>query len=535
MRITTNNKGRGRFNGWTVHVFSWVLALALCGGAYYILKRTDLFASGANATQTINHRSPNANKELKKAQSKRELPKKYAVRLVEESEEKAKTELFSQIRKFQEMSAKMRKRRDDMLTKIENRRLPAGAPSNANDTRIAREIRQVPAPNVENMSAREIYDLLREYEAEIQANHVAVSAAKQALSRGQSFPDVYRSLQSGSTKMPTYDELLAMQSRDGVINVGSTEDLNAYRDLLGNANRQAGLAVSRLSNLFGSGRNIARQNFADSKNRSVDGSWSGTGNPGDGSGNGNGNGNGNGQGGMGMGQGGNIGGDGGGEGEGDSGNDNDGVAKTPYSSYAGRKLNPAMVKAQALPGRRFSKDSAKKGWLYVNTWYMIGPWESYGRNDFSIVHPPEISIDFDAVYTDGQKGIVGVEETDSDPIKMVGRKVMLDGVLRWKFMQSESLHNVVPVTTGHSTYYAYTELYFEEATTMLVAIGTDDSGRVWINDKDVWQDSGTSWYNIDEHIAPFKFRQGWNKILVRLENGGGGPAGFSFLILPKKQ
>ena len=59
-------------------------------------------------------------------------------------------------------------------------------------------------------------------------------------------------------------------------------------------------------------------------------------------------------------------------------------------------------------------------------------------------------------------------------------------------MQSESMHNTVPVTTGHSTYYAYTELYFDEATTMLVAIGTDDSGRIWINGKDVWQDKGTS-------------------------------------------
>ena len=57
-------------------------------------------------------------------------------------------------------------------------------------------------------------------------------------------------------------------------------------------------------------------------------------------------------------------------------------------------------------------------------------------------------------------------------------------------MQSESMHNVPPVTTGHSTYYAYTELYFDEATTMLVAIGTDDSGRVWINGKDVWRDYG---------------------------------------------
>ena len=164
---------------------------------------------------------------------------------------------------------------------------------------------------------------------------------------------------------------------------------------------------------------------------------------------------------------------------------------------------------------------------------MTGPWESFGREDFSIVHPPEISVDFDAVYTDGQVG-TGVMETDSHPIKVIGEEVYLDGTLRWKFMQSESMHNTVPVTTGHSTYYAYTELYFDEATTMLVAIGTDDSGRVWINGEDVWRDYGTSWYNIDEHITPFQFRQGWNRILVRLENGGGGACGFSFLIIPQE-
>ncbi len=86
-------------------------------------------------------------------------------------------------------------------------------------------------------------------------------------------------------------------------------------------------------------------------------------------------------------------------------------------------------------------------------------------------------LTFDAVYTDGQVGM-GIAETDSDPLKVIGDEVQLDGTLRWKFMQSESMHNVPPVTTGHSTYYAYTELYFDEATTMLVAIGTDDSGRV---------------------------------------------------------
>ena len=290
------------------------------------------------------------------------------------------------------------------------------------------------------------------------------------------------------------------------LSVRSTADLNNYRGLLSQASRQAGLAGSRLESLFGLVRNVGK--------------------PGNAAGNGKGNGNG---GGAGGGTG-----DGGGGGDGGLGGVNyeNNEVMTPYSEYRGPRLNESMVKAQALPGRRFSKDAERKGWLYVNTWYMIGPWENYGRDDFAIIHQPEISVDFDAVYTDGQVG-VGIEETESDPIKMIGKEVKLDGTLRWKFMQSESMHNTVPVTTGHSTYYAYTELYFDEATTMLVAIGTDDSGRIWINGKDVWQDKGTSWYHIDEHIEPFTFQQGWNRVLLRLENGGGGAAGFSFLIIPQ--
>ena len=318
--------------------------------------------------------------------------------------------------------------------------------------------------------------------------------------------------------MPDFEELIAMQTggagweRSGRSNasaglsVRSTADLNNYRGLLSQASRQAGLAGSRLESLFGLVRNVGK--------------------PGNAAGNGKGNGNG---GGAGGGTG-----DGGGGGDGGLGGVNyeNNEVMTPYSKYRGPRLNESMVKAQALPGRRFSKDAERKGWLYVNTWYMIGPWENYGRDDFAIIHQPEISVDFDAVYTDGQVG-VGIEETESDPIKMIGKEVKLDGTLRWKFMQSESMHNTVPVTTGHSTYYAYTELYFDEATTMLVAIGTDDSGRIWINGKDVWQDKGTSWYHIDEHIEPFTFQQGWNRVLLRLENGGGGAAGFSFLIIPQ--
>lgn len=484
-------------------ILSWVIALACFIGGALSIWMMPAPEQGAVDLQEKKKQSPkNLSQKIKQEQSQRALPANYAEQLVKQSEVLVKKNLEAQLRKFQQMSEKMRQRRNELLDKVEARKLPRSAPADANDTSQARNIPQPGIPSA-NASVEDLYNLLREYESEIQKNHLAHSAAKRALSNGLSFPEVYMSMKEGTTRMPGYDELIRMQTKGGEwarsqqeyaggLEISNTADLNNYRGVLGQATRQAGLAGSRLENLFG-----------------IPGAGKPGGKPQGGPGGRNGGGNG----GMAV-------------------NFKNNSVQTPMSQYAGPRLNQEMVKAQALPGRRFSKSAERKGWLYINTWYMIGPWENYGRDDFSLVHPPEVSVDFDAVYTDGQVGM-GIVETDSHPLKMIGEKVALDGTLRWQFMQSESMHNTVPVTTGSSTYYAYTELYFEEATTMLVAIGTDDSGRVWINGKDVWRDTGTSWYHIDEHIAPFDFRQGWNRILLRLENGGGGAAGFSFLIVPQ--
>ncbi len=449
---------------------------------------------------------------LKQMQSHRPLPQEYSVKLIAQSEVLIRKNLLARLQSFQEMSRRMKEDRDSLLDTVECRPLLPASPKDANDTSEARALQDVMPPDLRaDMPVDVLYGFLCDYEAEIQRNHLTVSAARQALSKGLSFPEVYRAMKPGSTRMPSFDDLVRMQSPDtpwerdesgtaaASLSVKSTAELSRYRELLGQTVRQTGLAAARLASLFDGGRPAPQ----------MAGRSGGSGAQG--------------------GQGNNS-----GAGLGGSGDAPEAIPLTAWREYAGERLDKDMVKAQALPGRRFTRNAADRGWLYINTWYIIGPWENYGRDDFALVHPPELSIDLDAVYTDGQKG-VGIEETDSDPIKVAGPKVTLDGVLHWKFMQSESMHNTVPVTTDHSTYYAYTEVYFDEPASMLVAIGTDDGGRLRINGKDVWQDAGTSWYNIDEHIEPFEFRQGWNTILIRLENTGGSAAGFSFMIIPADQ
>jgi hypothetical protein len=67
-------------------------------------------------------------------------------------------------------------------------------------------------------------------------------------------------------------------------------------------------------------------------------------------------------------------------------------------------LDANRIKAQALPGRKFSRSSARTGWLFIDSWYVLGPFENHGRIDYTQRHPPETQVDLDAI-TSASKGV----------------------------------------------------------------------------------------------------------------------------------
>jgi hypothetical protein len=105
--------------------------------------------------------------------------------------------------------------------------------------------------------------------------------------------------------------------------------------------------------------------------------------------------------------------------------------------------------------------------------------------------------------------------------------------LKWKFVQSNQMKIKMPDEQSNSTYYCSTEVYFEEATEMLVAIASDDAARLWVNEKLVWEDRGWSAWDLSEGFRSILFKKGFNDVLVRLENF---PVlcEFSVLLCPSK-
>lgn len=166
-----------------------------------------------------------------------------------------------------------------------------------------------------------------------------------------------------------------------------------------------------------------------------------------------------------------------------------------------------------IPGRRVGSGDVtieagrRPEWLYVDSWYLIGPWPNAGRQHIDTKFPPETVVDLDAIYiTDANQPV------------------------RWKFYQSPSEFVVPPGIDEYQIFYAYTELWFDEAKDLWVAIGSDDQSRVWVEDQLIWKsrDEHKKW-NATEGFRKVHFKKGLNRVLVRLENGH-GKGGFSFIV-----
>jgi len=136
-------------------------------------------------------------------------------------------------------------------------------------------------------------------------------------------------------------------------------------------------------------------------------------------------------------------------------------------------------------------------WMFIDTWYTIGPFPNPQRVNLNTKFPPETVVNLSATYP-GKGG------------KMV----------KWKFLQTNRDRCVPHDDEEYAIYYAYTEIWFDEAMDLWVAIGSDDKANVWINNLPVWisGDELKPW-RVNEGLRKVHFQKGLNKVLYRVENG----------------
>ncbi len=163
--------------------------------------------------------------------------------------------------------------------------------------------------------------------------------------------------------------------------------------------------------------------------------------------------------------------------------------------------------------------------VYVNRWYLIGPFDRKHGGAWLAPDPPEQAVVLDAAYR-GKDG----------------------RLLKWEYLNSASYPLVPPQPAEEAVYYGYTELMVDKEQDLTIWVGARDDAQLWLNDRLVWRGrhvakgpfyrevSGTDNlhardYNFSEGKRVVHFRQGRNKLFFKLSNGVGSV--FFSLVLTK--
>ncbi len=172
----------------------------------------------------------------------------------------------------------------------------------------------------------------------------------------------------------------------------------------------------------------------------------------------------------------------------------------------GKGVRPVMARQVASAGGEPAQ------WIALDDWYTLGPFANPARANIDRKFPPESFVDLDATYV-GKQG----------------------QTIRWEFtgVLGDRGQVTPPNAEPYGIWYAYTEVYFDQPRDAWIAMGSDDKGRLWINDLPVWVsiDSHKNW-TPGEALRRVHFKQGVNRILFRCENGWRGMAFSLWIRLP---
>ena len=137
---------------------------------------------------------------------------------------------------------------------------------------------------------------------------------------------------------------------------------------------------------------------------------------------------------------------------------------------------------------------------YITSWLGSGPYTQ--GNPFETVHPPEKP---DATGVKWSPLTKGVAPQKIDLLQAVGRG-------------------------DNRSAYAKTHIWVPESTDARLEMGSDDGIKVWIDDKVVHSNNATRGLVVGQDKAKARLRRGWNKVLVKIAQGGGDWA-FCFRVV----
>lgn len=186
----------------------------------------------------------------------------------------------------------------------------------------------------------------------------------------------------------------------------------------------------------------------------------------------------------------------------------------PGRRYDSPAVAPSIDRAglRLASGRILGPGGVLANRIFLDRWYIVGPFAAPSSLSLNTVYPPELAVDLDAVY-EGKGG----------------------ELVAWRYVSSPSYPVVPPQRSPDAVFYAYTELRVDRDMTIWVDLGVDDDAKMWVNDELVWVSGNADkrWYRrpfylLDEDLTRYglvESRQritllaGSNTLLFKLYNG----------------
>lgn len=167
--------------------------------------------------------------------------------------------------------------------------------------------------------------------------------------------------------------------------------------------------------------------------------------------------------------------------------------KVAGKADAAQGLEMAFVGLSLIPSDR----------RFLTAWNLIGPFEAPDMTHLLTTHPPEEAIDFARTYRGKEEQIIGWREVTSEESGFVPLASLLQ-------------------PNEKAVAYALTYVHSPETMKIDMLVGSDDGVRVWLNGRLVHTNAAYRGAYPDQDHVTTRLEQGWNTVLVKVLQGGGG-------------
>ena len=153
---------------------------------------------------------------------------------------------------------------------------------------------------------------------------------------------------------------------------------------------------------------------------------------------------------------------------------------------------------------------------FITDWNLIGPFDAPDMSYLQVAYPPETEIDLSQTYEGKDGNQVGWKKMTAEPSGFMGLE-----------------NRIFPSERG--IVYGLVSVFSPDNREALMLVGSDDGVRIWLSGELVHTNPTYRGAYPDQDRIAVTLKKGWNRLLVKVLQGGGGWGYYVRFVDPEVQ